>query len=185
MNWLGTFTNQGGTPGDTYSTMQFDGNGMLIISGNTAYQQRVDYSPYIQVLSPLVESTDFGVIAGPGFTLVGYDDSYNTPRSAYYSAQDKANVTQQWDFGILGNGSNNFTVRNRTANSTPLTVNTDGTMQLQTIAIEDLPPSTTTGLKIFVNDSNRAALGNFGEIIANGGSYLVPVWSDGTDWLIG
>ena len=185
MNWLGTFSNQGGTPGDTYTTMQFDGNGMLNINGNTAYQQRVDYSPYIQILSPRVESTDFGIIAGPSLTLVGYDDSYNTPRSAYYSVQDQSNVTQQWDFGILGNGSNTFSVRNRTANSIPLVVNTDGTIGSQVMTVADLPVATTSGLRTFVSDSNRVASGNFGATIAAGGSNIVPVYSNGANWLIG
>ena len=118
--WLGAFSNQGGTPGDTYSTLQFDSNGMPTLDGTTAYQQRVDYSPYLQVLAPRVESTDFGIVAGPAIQITGYADNvfYNTPRSAYLSVQDQANATQQWDFGILGNGSNNFSISNRTGNRT-------------------------------------------------------------------
>ena len=125
INWLGDFSNQGGTPGDTYTTMQFDGDGLLDINGNAAYQPRIDYTPYITVNTPRVESTDFGIVAGPGLTVVGYDDNYNTPRSAYLSVQDQATATQQWDFGILGNGSNNFSVQNRTANTVPLMIDTD------------------------------------------------------------
>ena len=116
--WLGKFSNQGGTPDDTYSTLQFDSNGMPTLGGNTAYQQRVDYSPYLQVLAPRVESTDFDIVAGPGITVVGYDDSYNIPRSAYMSVQDQADATQQWDFGILGNGSNNYSISDRTNGNT-------------------------------------------------------------------
>ena len=118
--WLGAFSNQGGTPGDTYSTLQFDSNGIPTLDGTTAYQQRVDYSPYLQVLAPRVESTDFGIVAGPAIQITGYADDvfYNTPRSAYLSVQDQANATQQWDFGILGNGSNNFSISNRTGNRT-------------------------------------------------------------------
>ena len=117
-NWQGSLSNQGGTPSDTYSTLQFDSNGMPTLDGTTAYQQRVDYSPYLQVLAPRVESTDFGIVAGPGITVVGYDDNYNTPRSAYLSVQDQANATQQWDFGILGNGSNNYSISDRTNSNT-------------------------------------------------------------------
>jgi len=124
-NWQGSLSNQGGTPGDTYSTLQFDSNGMPTLDGTTAYQQRIDYSPYLQVLAPRVESTDFGIVAGPGLTVVGYDDNYNIPRSAYLSVQDQANATQQWDFGILGNGNNNFVVSDRT-NSNQWTFGTDG-----------------------------------------------------------
>lgn len=129
VNWLGSFSDQGGTPSDTYSTLQFDSNGMPTLNGTAAYQQRVDYSPYLQVLAPRVESTDFDIIAGPGLTVVGYDDNYNTPRSAYLSVQDQANATQQWDFGILGEGDNNFTLRDRTS-SNVWTFGTDGNLTL-------------------------------------------------------
>ena len=125
INYLGNFSNQGGTPNDTYSTFQFDGNGMPTIDGTNAYQQRVNYSPYLQVLSPRVESEDFGIVAGPGITIVGYDDNYNTPRSAYFSVQNRSNVTQQWDFGILGNGDNNYSISDRT-NGNIWTFGTDG-----------------------------------------------------------
>jgi len=129
--WLGKFSNQGGTPGDTYTTMQFDGDGLLDINGNTAYQPRVDYTPYITVNNPRVESTDFGIVAGPGITVVGYDDNYNTPRSAYLSVQDQATATQQWDFGILGNGSNNYSITDRTS-SNVWTFGTDGSTTFPT-----------------------------------------------------
>jgi len=126
-NWQGSLSNQGGTPGDTYSTLQFDSNGMPTLDGTTAYQQRVDYSPYLQVLAPRVESTDFGIVAGPAIQITGYADDvfYNTPRSAYLSVQDQATATQQWDFGILGNGSNNYSISDRT-NSNQWTFGTDG-----------------------------------------------------------
>ena len=138
INWQGSLSNQGGTPDDTYSTLQFDSNGMPTLDGTSAYQQRVDYSPYLQVLAPRVESTDFDIVAGPGITVVGYDDNYNTPRSAYMSVQDQATATQQWDFGILGNGSNAFSVRNRTASTIPLVISTDGTVTASTIITNDI-----------------------------------------------
>ena len=145
VNWLGSFSNQGGTPGDTYSTLQFDSNGMPTLNGTNAYQQRLDYSPYLQILAPRVESTDFGIVAGPAIQITGYADDvfYNTPRSAYLSVQDQANATQQWDFGILGNGNNNFVVGDRT-NSNQWTFGTDGNLTLPNGAsIKD-----TTGLAI-------------------------------------
>jgi len=184
INWLGTFSNQGGTPGSTYSTIQFNSDGLATINGNTAFQSSSNVT-YLTINAPQVQSTDFGVSAGPGVTIVGYDDNYNTPRSAYFSVQDQATVTQQWDFGILGSGSNNFTVRNRTASSSPFTINTDGTVQFQVMDVASLPAATTAGLKAYVNDSNKVALGNFGNVVANAGSNIVPVYSDGANWRIG
>ena len=43
----------------------------------------------------------------------------------------------------------------------------------------------TAGLRAFVSDSNVAAAGNFGAIVATGGANFVPVYADGANWLIG
>jgi len=162
-NWQGNFSNQGGTPGDTYSTLQFDSNGMPTLNGTNAYQQRVDYSPYMQILAPRVESTDFGIVAGPAIQITGYADNvfYNTPRSAYLSVQDQSNATQQWDFGILGNGDNNFVVSDRT-NSNQWAFGTDGNLTL--------PYSSTTGnISVTMNNIGNVAY-NSASPLSSGGS---------------
>ncbi|MEI6644072.1 MAG: hypothetical protein WCL10_18785 [Novosphingobium sp.] len=41
------------------------------------------------------------------------------------------------------------------------------------------------GARAFVTDSNVAAAGNFGNVVAAGGANGVPVYSDGTNWRIG
>lgn len=41
------------------------------------------------------------------------------------------------------------------------------------------------GGRAFVNNGNLVASGNFGAQIGDGGSNVVPVWSDGTNWYIG
>jgi hypothetical protein len=41
------------------------------------------------------------------------------------------------------------------------------------------------GARAFINDANRAAVGNFGAQVSGGGSNSVPVWSDGANWYIG
>jgi hypothetical protein len=43
----------------------------------------------------------------------------------------------------------------------------------------------STGARAMINDSTVAASGNFGAIAVGGGANIVPVFSDGTDWLIG
>ena len=52
------------------------------------------------------------------------------------------------------------------------------------VAAADLPVE-VAGARAFVNDSNLAAAGNFGEPVANGGANVVPVWTDGITWYIG
>jgi hypothetical protein len=39
--------------------------------------------------------------------------------------------------------------------------------------------------RAFVTDSTVTASGNFGAIVVGYGSHIVPVWCDGTNWLIG
>lgn len=43
----------------------------------------------------------------------------------------------------------------------------------------------TAGARAFINDANIVASGNFGAQVGNGGSNIVPVYSDGTNWYIG
>jgi hypothetical protein len=145
MNWQGTFTDQGGTPADTYSTLKFDGDGIPTLNGTSAYQQRVNNSPYLQIFAPRVESEDFAILAGPGIVVIGYDDTYNTPRSAYLSVQNKADATQQWDFGIIGNGDDSFSIRNRTTNTIALSIdNTSGDISGGNLVTWTAVPSTNT-----------------------------------------
>lgn len=41
------------------------------------------------------------------------------------------------------------------------------------------------GARAFVSNGNLVASGNFGAQIGGGGSNVVPVWSDGTNWYVG
>ena len=41
------------------------------------------------------------------------------------------------------------------------------------------------GGRAFIDDGNLVASGNFGSAVGNGGSNVVPVWSDGANWYIG
>lgn len=55
------------------------------------------------------------------------------------------------------------------------------------VAVGSLPAAATAGAgaRGFVTDSSVAASGNFGATVAGGGSNVVPVFSNGTNWLIG
>ena len=41
------------------------------------------------------------------------------------------------------------------------------------------------GGRAFINNGNLVASGNFGAQVGGGGSNVVPVWSNGTNWYIG
>lgn len=53
------------------------------------------------------------------------------------------------------------------------------------VAYANLPAATTAGQRAFVSDANLVAVGNFGNVVGNGGSNTVCVWSNGANWLIG
>jgi len=47
------------------------------------------------------------------------------------------------------------------------------------------PGGSSDGARAMINDSTVTATGNFGAIAVGGGANIVPVFSDGTNWLIG
>lgn len=51
-------------------------------------------------------------------------------------------------------------------------------------AVTNLPSAVTSGVgaRAFANDALAPA---FGVVVANGGAVLTPVYSDGTDWIVG
>jgi len=55
----------------------------------------------------------------------------------------------------------------------------------KTVATLTSAATVGSGARAFVSDSSVAASGNFGAIVAGGGSNIVPVYSDGTNWRIG
>ena len=59
-------------------------------------------------------------------------------------------------------------------------------VQLPTYTVATLPAAAVKGQKAFVSNSSVSAAGNFGQTVAAGTpSHFVPVYSDGSQWLIG
>jgi hypothetical protein len=60
------------------------------------------------------------------------------------------------------------------------------TLTFPTVSLASLGlASTLPGARAMISDSTVAASTNFGAIAVGGGAFIVPVFSDGTDWLIG
>jgi len=87
--------------------------------------------------------------------------------SSYLTVQDGLNVVG--DVEVSGNITGGNTISD--SSITP------------SKALADL--TATDGARAFVNDANLVAAGNFGNQIGSGGSNVVPVWSDGSNWYIG
>jgi hypothetical protein len=59
-------------------------------------------------------------------------------------------------------------------------------LKFPAVTLATLPnPAGVPGARAMIADSNVPAPGNFGAIAATGGSAIVPVFSDGVNWLIG
>jgi hypothetical protein len=62
----------------------------------------------------------------------------------------------------------------------------NATILFPAVTLATLPNAAgVPGARAMIADSNLAAPGNFGAIAATGGSAIVPVFSDGINWLIG
>ena len=55
------------------------------------------------------------------------------------------------------------------------------------VPVASLPTASTAiaGMRMAVNNSNAAYSGNAGATVAGGGSNIVPVFCNGTNWVIG
>lgn len=55
------------------------------------------------------------------------------------------------------------------------------------VAVASLPAASTAiaGMRMAVNNSNATLTAGIGAIVAGGGSSVVPVFCDGTNWRIG
>ena len=73
-----------------------------------------------------------------------------------------------------------------TGNFTWIFSTKDATLNFPAVTLATLPnPAGVPGARAMIRDSNVPAPGNFGAIAATGGSAIVPVFSDGVNWLIG
>jgi hypothetical protein len=61
--------------------------------------------------------------------------------------------------------------------------NTAGAVITAPTALANL--TAVAGARAFINNANLVAAGNFGVLVGSGGSNVVPVWSNGTNWYIG
>jgi hypothetical protein len=61
------------------------------------------------------------------------------------------------------------------------------TVQYKLYTVATLPTAATAiaGTRAVVSDSNAAYTAGIGAAVATGGSYVVPVFCNGTAWLIG
>jgi hypothetical protein len=104
---------------------------------------------------------------------------------------DYDGADRTWQFGADGTftAPGNITTETGyiTGNNIDAAARVSGAfLVLNVVPLNNLPPATSAaGLRGFANDANLVAAGNFGAEITDGGSNIVPVWSDGSVWRIG
>lgn len=106
--------------------------------------------------------------------VVAYDDFYF----------DRANS----NLGIIANVTIDFQSLRLSNTITAGNVGATGNVSAKTAITTPIPLANLTavaGARSFISDANLAATGNWGIVVGGGGSNIVPVWSDGTNWYIG
>jgi hypothetical protein len=119
-----------------------------------------------------------GVVSGSGFTCAnGW--VYATTGNAFY---DSSGTLQRFRIG----GTTYFTIAT-TGVDVVGNLTASGTVRLGTYTVGTLPSAASnTRARAFVTDSNLAFNStNLGSTVTAGGSTLVPVFSNGTNWVIG
>ena len=91
-----------------------------------------------------------------------------------------------WCSSTLVGTSSDLTLQRDSAGVVKVTDGSTGTGYVKQVpvAVSALPAAATVGAgtRGFVNDANATT---FASVVASGGSNVVPVYSDGTNWLIG
>lgn len=130
------------------------------------------------------KNSALGHIAGSGLTdnavrnlFLGHRAGVSGPEGT-----QKADAVNSVGIGsdVVTTADNQVVLGNSSVTETVLR----GVQQGTVIAVSALP-SPSAGARSFVSDSTVGAIGNFGVIVAGGGSDVVPVWGDGANWRIG
>lgn len=154
----------------------------------------------------------FGTMAGAGITTAGGSSAFGDYAMAEVNASEgaafgrdamrKASGIRNTAVGYRANNAanpfNNTTCigynaqpekSNQTVIGNPDTTETKlhGIIKSTTNTVNTLPAIVTAGVgaRAFVTDASVVAAGNFGTVVAGGGTNAVPVYCDGVSWRIG
>ena len=171
-----------GSKGDTGFNGSQGYTGSAIVVGHTVFEQNVasnfwaiNHNLGVQYLSvELVDDSSNSIVGTYGYPTVTF--------------VDEGNLTITWTepatgYAVLsaGGGSDGpvgFTGSRGFTGST-------GTSDVTTVFTFATLPVPTTGARAFISDSDQLASGAFGLNAAGGGANTVPVFYNGSSWLIG
>jgi hypothetical protein len=166
---INTLTISGGTNGQY---LQTDGTGNLAwVAGGGSGNGAVGGS------NTQIQFNDAGSFGGQsGFTFNKISNVLATPGNITATGNIiGASLTTSGVLSVTGNANIGNIGTSSVVSATSVT--TTPTAYANLIAV--------AGARAFINNGNLAAAGNFGAQVIGGGSNIVPVWSNGTNWYIG
>ena len=140
-------------------------------------------------------SRSVAVVAGPNF---GFLFSNTGMFSGMYNGAVRGSISLQsgsgndinltpGSGGSITFGTDNLYDVGLASSCRPRYIRAASAIQTAALTVATLPAAATAlaGARAFVTDGTVTASGNFGATVAGGGTNKVPVYSDGTSWLIG
>ena len=164
-----TFANIGTATIGNIGNLTIDVGNIHILGGTNGYVLQTDGTGNLTWTAQTGGSGN-GVPGGAN-TQVQYNDAGAFGGTAGFTFDNTSNT-----LSVTNITASNISAPNGTLNLPGIVITTPLSLGMLTA---------TAGARAFVNDGNLTAAGNFGAQISNGGSNIVPVWSDGTNWYIG
>jgi hypothetical protein len=141
-----------------------------------------NFSPVGGVSAGILISESVGVAPTERITLTApniLDNTNGVTRTEYGIYITAGNTIQVFGDSITGTRTMDFYVS--TTNTTNVTRESNAGY-----TVASLPPAASMArAKLSVTDSNATLTAGIGAVVAGGGANVVPVFSDGTNWLIG
>jgi hypothetical protein len=176
---------------DVGNSMFGPGTGYVIVNGYLPGQAPAIGTGSL-ILSTGEDGTEKDVIFGTGGGLTSnIFGRISHANNALELTRANSNIKLSGGGGIIGSGNlaigvnGNVTIQANTGTAQTWTFGSDGAMDFPVRVYANLPAATNAGQRAFISNANLVAVGNFGAVVAGGGSNTVPVWSDGTNWRIG
>lgn len=199
-NFTGTLQNGGSNvvvDSDIGSTVQAYDAGLaylagLTITNETTFKEQTGLEIGVDVQAydaTIVVDADIGVtVQGYDADTAKYDDG--TANFTGTLQNGGSNVVVDTDIGSTVQAYDADTTKNDVANTFTATqtipdIDVSGRIAFTPKTVASLPGTPAAGMRDMVSDSTVAASGNFGATVAGTGSNTVPVFYDGTNWVIG
>jgi hypothetical protein len=169
--------------------------GTSVAGGRTVFQSSVANSATLLTAVPNGLNANSGLVAYNSSNTVNYTAGAVIANSTAVAIRS-ANFGSASPLPILIETGNSvratFDINGNVGigNTTPVDTLSVGGNAYVSGAVKTTPTAlanltAVAGARAFINNANLVAASNFGTLVGSGGSNVVPVWSDGSNWYIG